>query len=60
MDCKNELLLVKNKDSYNYQDKTEQVTECSLIGGKYQITYKAGKTYFYGRNNVLHLKNPQK
>lgn len=60
MDCKNELLLVKTKGSYNYQDKTEQVTECSLIDGKYQITYKAGKTYFYGRNNVLHLKNPQK
>jgi len=58
MDNTKYLILVKNKNEEDYQDKTAQVTNCKYINGQYNVTFDNGKTYPYNYANVKYLSNP--
>lgn len=55
MDQTKFLILLKNRGELDYQDKTEEVVSCRYDAGRYNVTFKNGKTFRYKYLNVLFL-----
>ena len=55
MDIEKIMVLVKG------EDKTDSIIDIAsdVSGGKIQVTYSDGRSYFYNTNNVVVLKNPK-
>lgn len=60
MDIKNSLILIKNKETNEFEDKTVEVFDIARGSNKIIITYEGnGKAYSYNVGNVLVFSNPR-
>lgn len=60
MDIQTSLILLKTKNSNEYEDKTAEISHIQYIDKQIAVTFLANnKTYNYHSSNVLVLKNPK-
>jgi len=60
MDCEKQLILIKDKNSNKFIDKTHEITSCRYDHGQYQVIFNnSAKAYPYGHSNVVSLYNPK-
>jgi len=61
MDINTNLILLKNKDTKEYEDKTAEIKHIQYIDNQVAVTFLSNnKTYNYYSSNVLVFKNPKK